>query len=585
MAYNANNPNGQATSANSSPVVVASDQSVIRVKSSIDVAVSTGTITTSFSTVAATFLSGVSSVFVSIYGTYAGINVTFEVYDGTSWFVVPAQWMGSATPTAVTSTGVLTANSSNLLAVSPILGMQQFRVRATAWTSGTANVIITPSAQPYQYMVNIATLPALASGANTIGSVKVTDGTNTPAVKPASTAAATTDPALVVAMSPNSALGVFNSDLVTTISIASATNSSALTLNGQAVVTVHLTGAWVANVQIQVQADGSTWSNVTGNNIIQNALTGVYVTNATITANGVYQMDVAGFAGVRIIATSYTSGTITGAIRASIGAGAVSIEGTPTVTLGTSANTIGTTANATTSASGSMGALNAIVDGTTDLTNYNSVKFQITGTWTGTVAFTMSMDGTNWISDYLTNDGWSTHSNSTSANGIYYGGTKARYFRLQMTSYTSGSAIATILYSAGVISDVSPTLGSGNNTVGSVGISPLLSAQSISIYSNLGLTNSVVSVKGSAAHLHEFDFYNPNSSGVWVQLFNVASAGSVTLGTTPPVRTIYIPPTSGRDAYSVYSGAWSNGLFVACTTTASGSTAPTSPIQAYIGYV
>lgn len=47
---------------------------------------------------------------------------------------------------------------------------------------------------------------ALPSGTNTIGSVKLTDGTNTVAVAPASTAATSTQAAEVVALSPNSPL-------------------------------------------------------------------------------------------------------------------------------------------------------------------------------------------------------------------------------------------------------------------------------------------------------------------------------------------------------------------------------------------
>jgi len=47
---------------------------------------------------------------------------------------------------------------------------------------------------------------ALPAGTNIIGKVEVTDGTNTQAVKAASTAAVATDPAAVVALSPNSPL-------------------------------------------------------------------------------------------------------------------------------------------------------------------------------------------------------------------------------------------------------------------------------------------------------------------------------------------------------------------------------------------
>lgn len=47
---------------------------------------------------------------------------------------------------------------------------------------------------------------ALPGGSNTLGSIKLTDGTNTAVVKAASTAAVATDPALVVAISPNNTI-------------------------------------------------------------------------------------------------------------------------------------------------------------------------------------------------------------------------------------------------------------------------------------------------------------------------------------------------------------------------------------------
>lgn len=54
---------------------------------------------------------------------------------------------------------------------------------------------------------NVAIVAALPTGTNTIGSVKITDGTNgNAAVKAASTAAVTTDTALVVGISPNGQL-------------------------------------------------------------------------------------------------------------------------------------------------------------------------------------------------------------------------------------------------------------------------------------------------------------------------------------------------------------------------------------------
>lgn len=78
--------------------------------------------------------------------------------------------------------------------------------------------------------VDVISLPALPAGANTIGAVnqagtwitRITDGANTASVKAASTAAAATDPALVVAISPNNTVPV---SLTTLPTLAAGTNN------------------------------------------------------------------------------------------------------------------------------------------------------------------------------------------------------------------------------------------------------------------------------------------------------------------------------------------------------------------------
>jgi len=160
MAYNQTNPNGQATMANSEPVVIASNQSTLSTKLATDIAPTTGNITTATTTITATNLGGVGAATIQISGAYVGVNVTFEAtVDGTIWVPIFAQQALSATPTMVSTTGVLTTNSTNVWNVAPLFGQQQLRVRATAWTSGSAAVIIEPSAQFSQQIVNVATMP------------------------------------------------------------------------------------------------------------------------------------------------------------------------------------------------------------------------------------------------------------------------------------------------------------------------------------------------------------------------------------------------------------------------------------------
>lgn len=75
-------------------------------------------------------------------------------------------------------------------------------------------------------------IPVLIStGTNIIGSVKTTDGTNTAAVKAASIPPIATDPALVVAISPNSVNANGQATMANSAPVAIASNQSAIPVN------------------------------------------------------------------------------------------------------------------------------------------------------------------------------------------------------------------------------------------------------------------------------------------------------------------------------------------------------------------
>lgn len=135
---------GLKNSAASIPVVIASDNNVNTV--SAQAPRMTGTITTNTSVVSAA-VSQYSVATVDISGTYAGVTVNFEASTdgGTTWYGVLAS---DSTSTASASTSVaLGTNASKLYNVT-LPGITNFRVRASAYTSGTANVGITATADP-----------------------------------------------------------------------------------------------------------------------------------------------------------------------------------------------------------------------------------------------------------------------------------------------------------------------------------------------------------------------------------------------------------------------------------------------------
>lgn len=89
-----------------------------------------------------------------------------------------------------------------------------------------------------------------------------------------------------------------------------------------------------------------------------------------------------------------------------------------------------------------------------------------------------------------------------------------------------------------------------------------------------GLTASVVQVKSSSGQLGMLECYNPNGAQVYIQLLDAASP---TLGTTVPVASIPVAPgATGGFALALVGIQFANAIQVAATTTATGSTAPTT---------
>lgn len=89
----------------------------------------------------------------------------------------------------------------------------------------------------------------------------------------------------------------------------------------------------------------------------------------------------------------------------------------------------------------------------------------------------------------------------------------------------------------------------------------------------LAQTTTKKVVKASAGTFGGYYYYNPNASVAYIQVFDLAS-GSVTLGTTAPDLVYAIPALSAANIEIVNGVNMANAITLACTTTATGSTAP-----------
>lgn len=96
-------------------------------------------------------------------------------------------------------------------------------------------------------------------------------------------------------------------------------------------------------------------------------------------------------------------------------------------------------------------------------------------------------------------------------------------------------------------------------------------------FSYLAQTTTVRTVKTSPGSLRGWIVWNPNATVAYVQLFDTAEA--ITLGTTVPTFVLPIPATATANVLTDDGITLAKGLKMAVTTTATGSTAPSTGLD------
>ena len=170
-----------------------------------------------------------------------------------------------------------------------------------------------------------------------------------------------------------------------------------------------------------------------------------------------------------------------------------------------------------------------------------------------------------------------------------------------VTTLTGAGASGTGAQRETVSQDTTTIAGSAPGTAGTasanvVTVQGVASMTPVQISASLGtasgwtpkllnaLSTTVVSIKSSAGQLGMLQCYNPNSTQAYIQIFNIAS-GSVSLGSSTPLQSIPIGPTNtGGFTLSLVGLQFSTAISVAATTTATGSSAPSTAIDCNAAY-
>jgi hypothetical protein len=197
---------------------------------------------------------------------------------------------------------------------------------------------------------------------------------------------------------------------------------------------------------------------------------------------------------------------------------------------------------------------------------YNSIGLQLIGTWAATVTFQVSNDGTTWVTVY----GWPVGGGTapvttTTANGMWLIPACGRFFRAQITAFTSGqvTGIASLQNQPAFYPASTPSVTiAANSAVNVAQVGGTAATNGVPLIAN-GATNgasvaTLVStasnnlnqLKGTIGRLYMIDIINTNAAARYLKLFSLPSA-SVTMTSTSPVLNFAIPGTNGK--LSIYT--------------------------------
>ena len=505
-------------------------------------------------------LNGQSAATAQVTGTWVA-TLQFEgTLDGTNWIPINAVAASTSGPTPVTTV-------NGLYRITPA-GLTTFRINTTAYTSGTAVITMRASSGVGGTFIN------------QIAPIKITNGTDTVTIKPASVASVATDTALVVAISPNNVVPVLiNTGSNTigkvaidqTINIVAATtmqnaavaigNGTNLNVQGYTSALINITGTMATNTAVTFEAsvDDVTFVSIAGHQI------GIAGNMLSTTTNiGDFRFNIAGYKSLRARVSVFGTGSVTAKGYVSTLAGhSTTVNANIIASIPTGTNTIGavniaagqmigstqvdTNITGTISATDILAPIpagNGILITTAPTTNSfisalvpggsAQADIQITGTATGTYYFEGSMDSTtgsdgNWIAVNYRQTGITNTvlGFSAIAVGVYRGAPSGfKYIRVRNVGGTTPSNPIIFRYSnGGGTTFLNASIPSGSNVIGIV---TLATGTTINTVNTVSAVTAITNALPTGANVIGKVSIDQTSPGT-TNLVNIGTNGVVSL--------------------------------------------------------
>lgn len=445
MAYNPVNPNGQATSANSSPVVVASDQSAIAVSANAANRPTTTTMqngATANGNGTSLPVTGYATALLNIVSSPAmsgGTTVNFEAsVDDTTWVSINAHTVGANTiSTTTTADGDYRINSA---------GYKSIRARISGYSAGTVTI--------KGYTVANAG-PVTTVNANLVGSsipTTVMGTASSLSVTPIQANAASLNATVTGTVTANAGTGSFTvaqatpGNLLVTPVQANASSLNVTVANTVTIGGVTGTASSLSMTPIQANAASlyTTAQLQSGTGVtIGSTLNALDVNLKAGSAASVFVTPMQANASSLNVSVGNTV-TVSGTVTANAGTGSMNV----TAYQGTAGslkaqvqqlNSVSSTVTLQNAVSATGNGTNMSVDG------YATVILEVTGSFTGIVSFKGSRDGgTTFYAIRALQLGTSTYANTTTGTGLFEASVAGLTHVQTPVNWTSGTSVTVI---------------------------------------------------------------------------------------------------------------------------------------------
>lgn len=318
---------------------------------------------------------GCSTAVFNIQGTWLATLSFQGTIDGTNWFGILAQ-----VPLSIT-TNITTSNNEFII---PCGGFSQVRVMASAYTSGTATITWESSAGTNVLQVANFTASGLQTTArlNDTAGNGITSNTN----------------------GSKQALDVNQADKTGSGTIAALNAAIVAQTAGTSNLSFNTTGTWVATIVIEASNDNTNWTIINGDIDINDTIASSFTTNTLVTIPS------GGFSQIRLRASLYTSGTLTGTWSAGVGTSVIEVFNTTAGSLQATVVLSQTTSTGSSPTAATVGVSSGVVIAT----NANRKGLVLTNTSSSTISLNIAagsavlnsgitlFPGGVWVMDLMT---------------------------------------------------------------------------------------------------------------------------------------------------------------------------------------